>query len=295
MAAERPGTKMAASEKRRPSPAAATAGSDQGRPGSTTNGIPSPAAEFLLQAGVTDMVRAALLKLLEARPEEPVDFLAGYFEKLVQSSPEAEEAAAEAGDPPRQLQLRLDRAVWYLSLAHHAHSNNVSMAYDCLGAAGRRKKPGVNGKLYNELLRRMCRDRGVSEEIVQPLLKKLLCRDHEAVPFDVFRYGALTCLVLLEFTAKADTLYNALGGSDSGGADQRVCMAVLGTLEEALRPSDVSVPIRYLEAGSKLGPDHLALAMDKALAERKASLAMKKDEFLKRASSIFIAKVKPVN
>ncbi|XP_042334820.1 tubulin polyglutamylase complex subunit 1 [Sceloporus undulatus] len=291
-----PSSKMASSEKRRLSPgaaaaAAATAGSDQGRP--------APAAEFLLQSGVSDMVRTALLKVLEARPEEPVDFLAGYFEKLVQSSAEAEEAAAEAGDPPWQLQLRLDRAAWYLSLAHHAQrtafSNNVSMAYDCLGAAGRRKKPGVNGKLYSELLRRLCRDRGVLEDIVQPLLKKLLCQDHEAVPFDVFRYGALTCLVLLEFMAKTDTLYSALGGSDSGGADKRVCMAVLGTLEEALQPSDVAVPIRYLEAGSKLGPDHLALAMDKALAERKTSLAMKKDEFLKRASSIFIAKVKPVN
>lgn len=43
-------------------------------------------AEFLLQADVTAMVREALLKVLEARPEEPVSFLADYFERLVLSS-----------------------------------------------------------------------------------------------------------------------------------------------------------------------------------------------------------------
>ncbi|KAM6466245.1 tubulin polyglutamylase complex subunit 1 [Liasis olivaceus] len=294
-----PSTKMAASEKKRSSPAAAAAaaGIEQSRPALSTNGVAEGEAEFLLQAGVTDMVREALLKVLEARPEKPVDFLAGYFEKLMQSSPEAAtEALSGAGDP--QWQLRLDRALWYLSLAHHSHrtafNNNVHSAYDSLSAGGKCKKPGVDGKTYSELLRLLCQDRGASEETVQPLLQKVSCRDHEAVPFDIFRYGALTCLILLEFLAKAGSLYDALDGG-SGTADKRVCAAVLGTLEEALHIADVSPPIRYLEAGSKLRPDCLALAMDQALAERKASVAMKKDEFLKKASSIFIAKVKPIN
>ncbi|XP_063003419.1 tubulin polyglutamylase complex subunit 1 [Elgaria multicarinata webbii] len=287
-----PSSKMAASEKRRPSPAAA--GSEQPRAGPATG--PEAEAEFLRQAGVTDMVREALLKVLEARPEEPVAFLAGYFEKLAQSSGEADEAATDGGDPQRQLRLRLARASWYLGLAHHSHrtafNNNVSMAYDTLAAAGRRKKPGVTGKLYGDLLRLLCRERGAPDTIALPLLQKVACREHEAVPFDVFRHGALTCLVLLEFLAKASTLYDALGG---GAADKRICSAVLGTLEDALRATDVSVPIRYLETGSKLGPDCLALAMDKALSERKASEGLQKEEFLQRASAIFIAKMKPVN
>ncbi|XP_060641059.2 tubulin polyglutamylase complex subunit 1 [Anolis sagrei] len=304
MAAEGPGLKMAAAplekmaatEKRRTSPAAA--GGDPSRPAVAANGVPGghSAACFLLEAGVTDMVRAAFLKVLEARPEEPVPFLAAYFEKLAQSSAEADEA--DAGDLPRQLQLRLDRATWALGLAHHSHrtafDNNVGMAYDCLGTAGKRKKPGVNGKVYSELLRRLCREMGLPEEVAQSLLRKLLCREHEAVSFDLFRYGALTCLVLLEFVAKADTLYDALGGS--GGADKRVCAAVLGALEEALRPSTAALPVRYLEAGCTLGPDRLALAMDIALAERKGGgMAMKKEEFLRRAASVFLSKVKAVN
>ncbi|XP_032992733.1 tubulin polyglutamylase complex subunit 1 [Lacerta agilis] len=292
---------MAASEKRRSSPAAAVAGSDQVRPSLPSNGAPSESeAEFLLQAGVSDMVREALLKVLEARPEEPVDFLAGYFERLAQSGPEEPEAGetlSAGGEPRGLLRGRLGRALWYLSLAHHSHrmafNNNVSVAYDLLSAGGRRKKPGVSGKLYSELLRLMCQDKGAPEDIALPLLHKVTCRDHEAVPFDIFRYGVLTCLVLLEFLTKADLLFNALGGS-SGAVDKRVCAAVLGTLEDALCPAEVAAPIRFLEAGSKLGPDCLASAMDKALAERKPSVAMKKEEFLQRASSIFVARVKPV-
>ncbi|KAJ7308469.1 hypothetical protein JRQ81_009020 [Phrynocephalus forsythii] len=76
---------MAASEKRRPPPAATT-GREPSRPVATAtgNGSPEGAAEFLLQARATDLVREALLKVLEARPEEPVDFLAGYFQQLMQ-------------------------------------------------------------------------------------------------------------------------------------------------------------------------------------------------------------------
>ncbi|XP_054837222.1 tubulin polyglutamylase complex subunit 1 isoform X2 [Eublepharis macularius] len=284
-----PSAKMADSEKRRPSPAI-----EPTRPAVLINCASEAEDAFLLQAGVSDMVRGALLKVLEARPEEPVDFLAGYFNRLMQSSAEA---TVDGGDPQRQLHWRLDRALWYLRLAHHSHriafNNNVSMAYDSLSTGGRRKRLGVNGKLYSELLKMTLQGRGATEEMVAPLLHKITCQDHEAVPCDVFRYGVLTCLVLLEFLAKASTLYDALDGG-SGTADERVCLAVLSTLEEALHASDASSPIRYLEAGSKLGPDCLALAMDKALAERKATVAMKKEEFLKKASAIFVAKVKPV-
>ncbi|XP_077188051.1 tubulin polyglutamylase complex subunit 1 isoform X2 [Paroedura picta] len=277
---------MADSEKQRSTPA-----SEPRRPAGSSDGVSEAAAAFLLQAGVSDMVRGALLKVLEARPEEPVEFLASYFEKLMQNSTE------DGADPPRLPHWRLDRALWYLRLAHHSHrtafSNNVSMAYDSLSAGGRRKKPGVSGKLYSELLKMFFQDRGATEDIITPLLHKITCRDHEAVPFDVFRYGVLTCLVLLEFLAKANALYEALDRG-SGVADQRICLAVLSTLEEALHTSAVSTPIRYLEAGSKLGPDYLALAMDKALVEKKSSVAMKKEEFLKKASAIFVARVKPI-
>lgn len=174
-----------------------------------------------------------------------------------------------------------------------AFDSNAGAAYEVLGAGGRRRKAGVDGRLYSELLRRICQHGGAPAEAAAALLGRVRCRDHEAVPFDVFRYGVLTCFVLLEFAAKADALFGVLDGG-SGAADGRVCQAVLRALEDALGIGHVALPGRYLEAGSRLGPDGLALAMDRALQERKLGTAMSREEFLKKATALFVAKVKPV-
>ncbi|NXD44523.1 TPGS1 polyglutamylase, partial [Copsychus sechellarum] len=285
-------SKMAAYEKRRaaaaPVPAGVSALPEPGRAAPGGGGLAEgSASEFLLRAGVTVMVREALLKVLEARPAEPVSFLAEYFERLVLA-----EAAAEPPGPPQ----RLARALWYVCLAHHSHrtafDSNAGAAYEVLGCGGRRRAAGVDGRLYSELLRRICQRGAAPAEAAAELLRRVRCRDHEAVPFDVFRYGVLTCCVLLEFAAKADALFAVLGAGDS--ADTRLCQAVLRALEDALGAGHSSRPGRYLEAGSRLGPDRLALAMDQALQERKLSSSMSREEFLRKATALFIAKVKPV-
>ncbi|XP_040276336.1 tubulin polyglutamylase complex subunit 1 [Bufo bufo] len=252
---------------------------------------PTSEADFLAQAGVRDVLRMAVLKLLEARPEDPVLFLADYFKKMgVGVSKIGDRGSHIAG------QQRLAHALWYLKLAHHsqraAFNNNLTNAYDCLSAGGRKRKPGLNGKTYSEVLARICQEGDLPTEISSALLKKIQCRDHEAVPFDVFRYGVLTCFVLVEFMSKADTLFNILDGDNQ--SDQSVCQAVLDTLEEALTASDLAVPASYLEAGSKLGPDCLAIAMDRAFQNRKPGIPMGRGDFMKEACLLFLDKVKPV-
>lgn len=294
-----PSVKMAAVEKRRPVVTPAASFTDSTRP-SVSRAVASTESEedFLRQVGVTDMLRAALLKVLEARPEEPISFLAHYFENMGLRSP----ANSGAGEPPGQLllqQQRLGRALWHLRLAHHsqraAFNNNVGVAYECLRASGRKKKPGLDGRTYSELLKRICRDGEAPEEVVAPLLHKIQCRDHEAVPLGVFRAGMLTCFVLLEFVARAGALYRLLEDPALATADRRMGQAVLDTLEGALQASDGAVaPARYLEAGSRLGPDSLALAMDRALVAQRPSSPMTREEFLEKAAALFIAKVKPV-
>ncbi|XP_032004673.1 tubulin polyglutamylase complex subunit 1-like, partial [Hylobates moloch] len=179
-------------------------------------------------------------------------------------------------------------------LRRAAFNNNVSVAYECLSAGGRRKSPGLDGRTYSELLRRICRDGQAPEEVVAPLLRKVQCRDHEAVPLSVFRAGTLTCFVLLEFVARAGALFQLLEDPDAAVADRRVGQAVLDTLEGALQASDATAPARFLEAGSRLGPDSLALALDRAVGGRRPSAPMTREEFLERAAALFIAKVKPV-
>ncbi|XP_044140422.1 tubulin polyglutamylase complex subunit 1 [Bufo gargarizans] len=252
---------------------------------------PTSEADFLAQAGVRDVLRMAVLKLLEARPEDPVLFLADYFKKMGAGG-------SKIGDRGSHIagQQRLAHALWYLKLAHHsqraAFNNNLTNAYDCLSAGGRKRKPGLNGKAYSEVLARICQEGDLPTDITSALLKKIQCRDHEAVPFDVFRYGVLTCFVLVEFMSKADTLFNILDGDNQ--SDQSVCQAVLDTLEEALTASDLAVPASYLEAGSKLGPDCLAIAMDRAFQNRKPGIPMGRGDFMKEACLLFLDKVKPV-
>lgn len=111
---------MAAVEKRRLPVAQAANFTGSGRPGVSRAAATAESEEdFLRQVGVTEMLRAALLKVLEARPEEPIAFLAHYFENMDLRSP----ANGGAGEPPGQLllqQQRLGRALWHLRLAHHS-------------------------------------------------------------------------------------------------------------------------------------------------------------------------------
>ncbi|XP_036168129.1 tubulin polyglutamylase complex subunit 1 [Myotis myotis] len=294
-----PSAKMAAVEKRRLAMAPAANFTDSSRPSVSGAAATTESEEdFLQQVGVTKMLRGALLKVLEARPEEPISFLAHYFENMGLSTP----ANGGAGEPPGQLllqQQRLGRALWHLRLAHHsqrtAFNNNVGVAYECLSASGRKKKPGLDGRTYSELLKRICRDGEAPEEVVAPLLRKIQCRDHEAVPLDVFRTGMLTCFVLLEFVGRAGALYQLLEDPALAVADRRMSQAVLDTLEGALQASSgASAPSHYLEVGSRLGPDSLAQAMDRALVARRSSSPMTREEFLEKAAALFIAKVKPV-
>lgn len=115
-----PSAKMAAVEKRRPTVAPAANFADSGRTSvSQAAASAESEEEFLRQLGVTEMLRAALLKVLETRPEEPIAFLAHYFENMGLRSP----ANGGAGEPPGQLllqQQRLGRALWHLRLAHHS-------------------------------------------------------------------------------------------------------------------------------------------------------------------------------
>ncbi|XP_019513030.1 PREDICTED: tubulin polyglutamylase complex subunit 1 [Hipposideros armiger] len=293
-----PSVKMAAVEKRRSVVVTAANFTDGTRPSVSRAAATTESEEdFLRQVGVTDMLRAALLKVLEARPEEPISFLAHYFENMGLRSP----ANGGAGEPPGQLllqQQRLGRALWHLRLAHYsqrtAFNNNVGVAYECLSASGR-KKPGLDGRTYSELLKRICRDGEAPEEVVAPLLRKIQCRDHEAIPLGVFRTGMLTCFVLLEFVARAGALYRLLEDPALATADRCMGQAVLDTLEGALQASDsAAAPARYLEAGWRLGPDSLAQAMDRALVARRPSSPMTREEFLEKAAALFIAKVKPV-
>ncbi|XP_071390266.1 tubulin polyglutamylase complex subunit 1 isoform X2 [Centroberyx affinis] len=273
-----PGTTMAEKEKRR-------AGVTPGMTDVKTTKSDSE-REFLSQAGVGELLRGALLKMVEARSDDPIGFLADHFCNL-----------ASVSETGAQEQQHLNRALWHLRLAHHsqrsAFSNNVRVAYDLLSHTGP-SGGGVRGGLYTQTLQCLCSEGGVPASTSAPLLRRLHCQDHEAVPYDVFRHGVLTCAVFSDYIRQAQRLYAEVCCPAEGPASRALCLAVLGTLQEALETSQGSDAIRYLEASAKISPYKLAQAMAAAQTGGPAG-HMDAKEFENAAAELFITRVKVVS
>lgn len=113
---------------------AMAADKEKRRTGVTSSGMPESKAakldsdrEFLSQAGVGEVLRGAILKMVEARSDDPIGFLADHFCNLASVS---ETGAVGCGDGDQvnhsplsggaQEQQHLNRALWHLRLAHHS-------------------------------------------------------------------------------------------------------------------------------------------------------------------------------
>lgn len=215
-----------------------------------------------------------------------------------------------------------------------AFSNNVRVAYDLLNLTGLRRRPGevpdgsdgsctdnptgggggVRGGLYTQTLQCLCSEGGVPASTSAPLLRRLHCQDHEAVPYDVFRHGVLTCAVFSDYIRKAQRLYADVCCPDDGPASQALCQAVLATLKEALETSqgcdanccvnantkanscmEANVKaIRYLEASAKISPYKLAQAIAGVQTWGPGG-NMDAKEFENAAAELFITRVKVVS
>uniref|UniRef100_A0A1A8PDE9 Tubulin polyglutamylase complex subunit 1 n=1 Tax=Nothobranchius pienaari TaxID=704102 RepID=A0A1A8PDE9_9TELE len=261
--------------------------------------------DFLAQAGVGDLLLGAILKMVEARSDDPIDSgsAAGCSEEDPQNSGSASAGAQE--------QQRLNRALWHLRLAHHsqrsAFSNNVRVAYDLLNLTGCKKQvdeapEGSDGSSTD------------SSTSAAGGGGRLCCHDHEAVPCDVFRYGVLTCAVFSDYIRQAQRLYAEVCCPAEGTASRRLCLNVLGTLKEALETSqgcdanycvnantkaNTSLEanlkaIRYLQASAKISPLRLAQTMAGAQTLGPGG-DMDAKEFEDAAAELFIARVKFVS
>ncbi|XP_028672229.1 tubulin polyglutamylase complex subunit 1 [Erpetoichthys calabaricus] len=246
--------------------------------------------EFLTRLGTGDLLRGALIKLLEARPDDQLGFLADHFKNQLQ------EKDAVNGAPGGQVEQRLlGQACWHLGLVNHsqrsAFNNNVTIAYHLLSSNNAMKKRGLKGKLYTALLSEIGKRGTATETSKAFLLKKIQCQDHVAVPFEVFRHGVLTCFVFEDYVCKSRLLFQSI--LQSTKASRGLCHAILGTLQDALEATDCHNPARYLEASSQISPCRLAQAMDQAQASD--GLLMTEEEFLNEAAMMFISRVKSVS
>ncbi|XP_076459724.1 tubulin polyglutamylase complex subunit 1-like [Babylonia areolata] len=232
--------------------------------------------QFLERTGVNSAIRDVIGKMITNRPEDPVTFLADYFEALVEE----------------QSSL-VQRALRIITMTHHSRpvfEVNVRDAYTLLSKHKVSKKlKGVNGAIYTELLQALCKV--LPSTVTIKLVKKLECFDYEAVPFDVFRSSVFTCCVLREYAAVAEQLFASLDIQKSGKADKALCEAVMDQLKTALGSSRNDVK-RIIESSYNLGPEGLHQALERALSREQPQGVITAEQFVTEACDSFLAKVK---
>ncbi|KAG7264784.1 hypothetical protein CRUP_013583, partial [Coryphaenoides rupestris] len=236
---------------------------------------------LLSQLGVGELLRGAILKMVEARSDDPIGFLADHFCNLAASSAVAS-----------------------------AFSNNVLVAYDLLsdtatapshpsGAPASDGPPGasspgpdgggVRGGLYTQALQCLCSEGGVPASTSAPLLRRLHCQDHEAVPYDLFRQGVLTCAVFSDYIRQAQRLYADVCCPAEGPASRALCLAVLGTLRDALETSSRGGATTW-KASAKSSPCRVAQVMARGAQAGGPGGNMDAKEFENAAAELFIAR-----
>ncbi|EDO35740.1 predicted protein [Nematostella vectensis] len=228
--------------------------------------------------------------LMENRPEDPLIFLAEYFDNL------ADTATA------------LMQAHQKLLLVHHsqpAFYSNLMEAYDTLSHQKGEKQSqnrlknivkgsnglrGLTGKSYNDLLTLLCRDLTNTE--AEPLLKQITCFDHEVIRFLVFRCGVLSVLVYQDFLKQADSLYDELDLYERGKADKQLCEVCLDQLSKAVATTSLSDPISVLHAGTYISAKSFQKSALEVLSKGGQNRkTISKEEFVAAAAKMFLSQV----
>ncbi|XP_002734510.1 tubulin polyglutamylase complex subunit 1-like [Saccoglossus kowalevskii] len=237
---------------------------------------PESNREFLERTNVSSQIRDALSKMIENRPEDPVLYLAEYFEGISDNKPS-----------------KVTKAYQRILLTHYtrpAFETNAVAAYDTLCTqSGIKGCNGLTGSVYTELLAMLSRD--ISSVISEKLLKKTQCRDYEVVPYDVYFSGVLACLVLKDYIKEAQSLFNEFDISKSGHANRELCDAALNLLDESVTMT-TSNPVSILEAGVKLSPDKLCRLLSQSVSVKQRNTStITWEEFMLISADIFLKKV----
>ncbi|XP_059162028.1 tubulin polyglutamylase complex subunit 1-like [Physella acuta] len=236
--------------------------------------------QFMDKNNVNGMLKDVLTKLIANRPDDPIRFIANYFETI------------NLEDQSNDL---IARVVQIINLTHHSRpvfETNIMAAYDLLNNHKISKKiHGVNGTVHSQLLQSLCTE--IPLPVTVKLFKKIGCAEHEAVPYDVFRSTVFTCCVLKDYVGMTGNLFNILDVRKTGKVDKVLCESTLEQLNTALASSQKDVK-RIMESSYHLGPESLFKALDKALSKSHTKLSgvFTRDQFVIEACECFLAKVK---
>ncbi|XP_048777541.1 tubulin polyglutamylase complex subunit 1-like isoform X1 [Ostrea edulis] len=275
---------------------------DKKKPNSADDRPQETDRQFLERSNIGHLMKDVLGKIVSNRPEDPIVFLADYFDSLEDQS---------------NLVLKARNLI---EMTHHSRpvfEMNVRQAYDILlKQKGYRKKPadlllleeeigkrlyGVNGTSYTDLIKTLCRD--IPQSVTTKLLKKIECVDYEAIRYDVFKSGVFTCCVLQDYVKLCEMLFNSLDFQNSGKVDKMLSEIVNEQLKAALANTRTDARNPYtgltdqfsmsiVEAGYNLGPDGLFYALERGMRSKLNQGGQTLEQFTTEICDAFLSKVK---
>lgn len=177
--------------------------------------------DFLARSGVTSYVKDVISMLLDLRPDDPIEFVAEYFQNVTRGVP------------------AVTRAYRQVLARHHddpRFTENVAAAYTQLEIprAGLDCK-GVMGAEVTQLLGMLCSD--FSPHASDVLLQTFSHHDGQVVTFGDFFVAVKTCDMYRCFLARAEVLFKSLDKRGTGLVDKQLCDLLLHQLMTAAAPS----------------------------------------------------------
>ncbi|XP_048777545.1 tubulin polyglutamylase complex subunit 1-like isoform X4 [Ostrea edulis] len=248
---------------------------DKKKPNSADDRPQETDRQFLERSNIGHLMKDVLGKIVSNRPEDPIVFLADYFDSLEDQS---------------NLVLKARNLI---EMTHHSRpvfEMNVRQAYDILlkQKVGKRLY-GVNGTSYTDLIKTLCRD--IPQSVTTKLLKKIECVDYEAIRYDVFKSGVFTCCVLQDYVKLCEMLFNSLDFQNSGKVDKMLSEIVNEQLKAALANTRTDAR-KIVEAGYNLGPDGLFYALERGMRSKLNQGGQTLEQFTTEICDAFLSKVK---
>lgn len=227
--------------------------------------------EYLERYSVAAYMKDLLTVLLENRPEEPLDFIADYFNCAVN------------GVPPI---MRSYRYIRLTKRNRQAFMDNLAQAYTIMSRSSEVPGSGLTGANYLRLLNIVCAD--FPAEVVHALLQVLDKKDTDTISFPTFVAGINACLLYEEFFEHAERLFNACEVDNAGRVEKETFLATIKQINAL--PQDVQHPTEGWTVPGNLLMERVTSALAASQSDRVDSKTMITfREFLSTIIKVFVA------
>lgn len=231
---------------------------------------------FVERCGAGIALRDAMSKIIENRPDDPISFLADYFHNL---------STREDGIKRAVQEIRLTE------FGKQAFSTNLVNAYEILAEDS--SSNAVVGKQVCILIDLLLEN--IDAPVRKIIRKKIVCRECEAIPFDVFRYIVITCIRAPPFIEEGRRLFSTLDFHKQGSVEATTCDALLCKLSKCVAVTSCDnerTPETMLKTTFELSPNKIAGCLAEAGDKSSVNPNVTVNDFLLSLADIYVLSIK---